>query len=667
MEDPAKPKQSPSLEMVLSQQANDAIQAGADPHAATEMLGTMVRHLRSSPTLSKQGADAIAQGADPHAVARTVWELAQSTSKPPEKPGVLSRAGKIIGDFASHAVEHPIDTAEEMVTGPLKAAYTAVVAPSVGEARPDVRLSKGGNASGAPIDRSTYDAQHGAVTPAERTAAGTTALAAAAFPAVASTVSRPLAAIGAPRLLANTLGLGAGGAAAGAITNPNDPAAGAVAGGTTAAVLGATVPPVLKLASRGASSATTALALRPSGLTAEEMAADAAARSAPVGPQASATPTAQAINNPATATGGPQLGPTFGQKVRAATGAVVEKAGVESAKTRALREVARRFELDNVTEPDALAYAGRAGNKPVAVLDLGGGNVGGLARTAKDVPSLARRQIPEFLHARSAGSFGNEGAHVAARHGSDVEQRIGLAPENYYKSLDDDDRRAEGEVASRLRSRSATSRSTTRKSSHCSTFPSFASRTRRCARAERIRPNGEKIPALSATIAVLAADSPSATQNPQTLGTLDKMRQYVGDVARGSSRVARSIATRHARCWNDSMRRRSEWTNSTPSMQTARRNYGGRAKAMDAYEAGNRRVPEARPARDPTRSRRRLPESQADLYRRGGYDALRTERLNKMDDGANLAANGSRKIPTSGTGLRRSRNRRTTRSRFAAT
>src|SRR5690348_9339042 len=67
---------------------------------------------------------------------------------PAPKPGVLSRAGNMILNVAAH----PIDAAESAIVAPLKSAFTAVVAPGVGEARPDARLSKGGNSSGRPID-----------------------------------------------------------------------------------------------------------------------------------------------------------------------------------------------------------------------------------------------------------------------------------------------------------------------------------------------------------------------------------------------------------------------------------------------------------------------------------------------------------------------------------
>lgn len=639
-QDPAKPKQAPSLEMVLSQQANEAIQAGADPHAATEMLGTMVKHLRSSPTLSKQGADALAQGADPHAVARTVWELASSTSRPasPEKPGVLRRAATMVGDFASHAAEHPLDTAGEMITSPIKAFLRTFNTPVVGEEVSSARYNRG-KAGALPGslqigDRITRENTPGAITPEEHRAAGAQTVAAAAFPGIASGVGGRFASLGANRLLSSTLGLTAGGATAGALSNLDDPLAGAAAGGATAAVLGATVPPVLNLAKRGVSSATTALALRPSGLTAQEMAADVAAARAPAGPQASATPVQSTIQHATPSSGGGQLGPTFGQRARAATGRVVEKAGVESSKTRALREVARRFELDNVTEPDALAYADRAGNKPVAVLDLGAGNVGGLARTAKDVPSLARRQIPEFLHNRSGGDDGATLGRIT----DDFEKRIGLAPENYYATIED--------MTQQMKSRASSDYGKIRNTvvddgQVLGLFdePEFVQVHDAIRRNARLR-NGEKIPPLrDQSDAVQAADRAGVPDalNPQTLGTLDKMKRHLDQIIGGKIEggpIQRDAAYAMRERLNAALDALDEIH---PEYKSARANYRGSAEAIEAYETGKAEFLKLDP-RAISAKLEKMPERLRDLYRRGGYDALRTERLTKLDDGANIGA-----------------------------
>lgn len=150
-------------------------------------------------------------------------------AKTPEKPGVLSRAMDSIGGAVSHAIEHPIDTIESAVVAPIKSAFTAAVAPGVGEARPDARLSKGGNSSGRPIDTSAYDAEHGGVTNKERTAAGIQTAANIATPAAFGPLAGKIGKTGA---------LAATGAVEGAAYNPDDPGAGAIAGGFLAPVVG---------------------------------------------------------------------------------------------------------------------------------------------------------------------------------------------------------------------------------------------------------------------------------------------------------------------------------------------------------------------------------------------------------------------------------------------
>lgn len=149
----------------------------------------------------------------------------------------LSRGLSMIGDAASQAFHHPLDAAASLVEAPVRS-FVTMMSPGVGETRHDPRLSKGGNPSAAPIG-GTYDAAHGGVTPQERTAAGLQTVANVAFPGVVKGVS----AVASP-VVGNTLervaGLATAGGAAGAAYNPQDPAAGAIAGALTAPILDAT-------------------------------------------------------------------------------------------------------------------------------------------------------------------------------------------------------------------------------------------------------------------------------------------------------------------------------------------------------------------------------------------------------------------------------------------
>lgn len=139
------PTQPPNLEFILAQQANDAMSKGADPHATTERLGQMIRHIRANPDIAKSGSDALAKGADPGAVTGRVWKLVQgvvSSSAPvaaPQAPrdgaeeGVLDRflnmatvglhpkilgVGNAIEDILTHGTgSHPIQSYEQGVEG----------------------------------------------------------------------------------------------------------------------------------------------------------------------------------------------------------------------------------------------------------------------------------------------------------------------------------------------------------------------------------------------------------------------------------------------------------------------------------------------------------------------------------------------------------------------
>jgi hypothetical protein len=650
---PIKPER-PSLELTLAQQANDAMAAGVDPRAATEMLGKMLAHLKQNPALADHGAEALANGIDPHAISAKLWEMTNATpAAPGEQAPLLVRSGRMLRDAAREIVEHP----SSLITTPIRAAMTTF-SPGVGEARPDPRLSKGGNPTvpiggrfafgnqpvgyrTAPIARVAYDAEHGGVTDAQRRAAGLATLGNVALPAIATGISRPLAQSGVNRLLANSLGGTTGAAVLGAASNPDDPFAGAVAGGATGALLTGVAPGTFALTRRLGSGAVDMFGVRPSGLTAQEMAADAAAMRAPVGPQAEAsnTPTMRAMAENTPAAGGrgsvlsPRMpnAPTPLQRLRSTTGrAVLGGTPIESAKTVALRELARRFGDDAVTRADALAYAERAGTKPVAVLDLGGGNVAGLARTAKETPGLARRQIPEFLQQRSAGTPGAEGATLE-RITRDVENRLGLPPENYFQTAD---QMAQQQKALSKPAYDAVRHEIVDDPEVLSLFdiPEFRFAHKAVAQAERIRPNGAKIPPLSGTAEV--GGETIRAQNAQSLGTLDKMRQYIGDVARGkleSKRIDRNTAGAMLERL-DAVTERLDAL--YPEYADARAGYSGRARMMDAHVAGK----EDFLSLDPRELRAKidaLPEGEADMYRRGAYDALRS-RLVKMKDGANI-------------------------------
>lgn len=396
-------------------------------------------------------------------------------------------------------------------------------------------------------------------------------------------------------------------------------AGGAAVGG----VVGAAAPEVVGLATKAGGRFLTAAGLRPTGRGAQEIAQDAATMRAPVGPQAGASPATEA------AAGAPPA-PTRGNRFRAAFGRGVEQTtGAESSKTLALREVGRRLELDNVTPADAVAYAVKNAKKPLAVMDLGGGNVAGLARTAKDVPGLGRRLIPDYLHGRSGGKDGATLQRVT----KDFEDRIGLAPEDYYASLDD--------MTGKMKAEAATNYGKVRNTVvDDPEVLSLFSEPEWKGVHERIRTNAriggkEKIPQLVSEEVI--DGSLSKVQNPQSLGTLDKMKRHLDKVIEGKIEggpLDKDMAFNMRGRLNTILDRMDELH---PDYKTARAAYRGSAEGIESYEAGKAEFLKLDP-RAINAKLSKMPERLRDLYRRGGYDALRTDKLGKMDDGANIGA-----------------------------
>lgn len=153
--------------------------------------------------------------------------IAEATRVGPEQssahyePGALERILTFPLSMAFGAAQHPVDFA----AAPLKALYTAALAPSIGENRPDPRLSKGGNSSGRAIDTTPYDAEHGGVTQKERAIGAAQVAAAALAPTIAGATTRAVAPVigeAAGHLAGHALASGTAGAA----FMPDDPVVG---------------------------------------------------------------------------------------------------------------------------------------------------------------------------------------------------------------------------------------------------------------------------------------------------------------------------------------------------------------------------------------------------------------------------------------------------------
>jgi hypothetical protein len=144
---------------------------------------------------------------------------------PAEKPGLLDRVIGGVGNAIGQAVSHPIDTAESLIVAPVKSAIDAVLTPEVGESRPNAALSKGGNSSGRPIERGTYDAEHGAQPQGARKIAALQTVVNVGLPGVAGVVGKRLGSTAAAATV---------GAMGGAAYSPDDPVAGALTGALVA-------------------------------------------------------------------------------------------------------------------------------------------------------------------------------------------------------------------------------------------------------------------------------------------------------------------------------------------------------------------------------------------------------------------------------------------------
>lgn len=620
-QDPVKPK---PIEMVLMEQANDAVKQGADPHAATEMLGTMIKHLRANPDVAAHANDAIAQGADPAAVSARIHQLTQSNAAPMPHATPGQQFGSLVASGATLSfapkILGAIDAAGKILPKALggESAPLSSFGPNYTATRDRIRAAADEGIQNHPVAGRVAELAGGALTALPLAAERATATGAQMLEQGLTRAFAKNAATGA--------GIGAVAAAGNATGGVKDYVKSMAIGAGTGAIVGAAAPPLLQAAGSATSKLVTALGLRPTGRTAEEMAADAATMQAPVGAQAnSATPVTAASAGNTT-----QLGPTFGQRAGASVGSGLENLGVESSKTRALREIARRFEFDNVTRPDATAFIGQNAGKPVAPLDLGGGNVAGLVRTAKDVPGLGRKLIPDFLHGRSTGEDGATLGRVT----QDFEHRIGLAPEDYYASVDD--------MTAKMKAAAKTNYDKIRgqvidDGDALALFdePEFQPIHERIRANARLAGSGETIPPLSTTTEI--GGEKVRSLNPQTLGTLDKVKRQLDKIIQGKSDavgpVDRDMAYSLRTRVNNILGRMDELH---PDYGAARSQYRGSAEAIDAYQAGKDEFMQLDP-RAINQKLAAMPDRLQDLYRRGSYDALRT-RLSKMEDGANIGA-----------------------------
>jgi hypothetical protein len=129
-DDPTIPPKPRNIEAVLAEQANQAMAAGADPHQATEMLGQMIKHLRSHADVAKQANDALTQGADEGKVAHMVWQVAQGPRLVAPKPAPVD--DETAADRATGLIESGLKGATFGASNKLIAGAKAILPEAVG-------------------------------------------------------------------------------------------------------------------------------------------------------------------------------------------------------------------------------------------------------------------------------------------------------------------------------------------------------------------------------------------------------------------------------------------------------------------------------------------------------------------------------------------------------
>lgn len=380
------PKKAPSLELTLAQQANRAIEAGADPHDVTDRLGTMLRHLKANPEHAAAGAAALAGGADPAAVTSRVWSLTQPTSSsvPPIAAASTGAAPNQAGRRAAMAAEPPL-----LGTGALRALEQGATFGAGDELNAGVRalVTPETYASAVADERGknrAYAAAHPVANFGAELAggAGTLALGGPALRAAGAGVD---AVIGTGRLarLAKLLGSGAtvGGVAG----------AGSAEGGLSERASGA--------AKGAAAGAATAGTLSLAGKALSPLAAALLDRS---GLRAPATEVAPVLPAP--------------KKQANWLQQLVGRVGVGSVQDRADELVGRVATKGGRTIDDIRTAATAASpDKPVILADLAGEGAQQLAAGARGfTESAASSKVPAILRGRAEGSGARLSADMTA-------------------------------------------------------------------------------------------------------------------------------------------------------------------------------------------------------------------------------------------------------------
>lgn len=105
--------------------------------------------------------------------------------------------------------------------------------------------------------------------------------------------------------------------------------------------------------------------------------------------------------------------PALGYGISAGVDAARNLLSKTNADDQAKAFILKAMEADNISVDDAIARYQAAGGKPIALVDIGGENVKGLARGAAATPGPARQQVQDFVATRQAGQGGRIADDVA--------------------------------------------------------------------------------------------------------------------------------------------------------------------------------------------------------------------------------------------------------------
>lgn len=352
--------------MTLAEQANAAMQAGADPERTTERLKMMVQHIQSTPQLLIEAEDALNNGADAGALGERIYHL--SLSGKAQRDNATDKAALIDEQSgpqgAARAAFHgaTMHFGDE-ITGAARAAFDPG----------DFKTAYATEVEGARADLHNFRESHPKTAIAADLMGG---LAPAALPGV------------------RALGMVKGGAAFGAAQGAGDAddgnrlagaATGALAGGVTAGALKYGAAPVARMgfdfAKMGASKVAEDPTYRalsewfekhPPGLSAKQV--------------------------------GPMV-PGSNPPPNSARGWMQDRIAdiaPQSPEDRARSLVLEKLGADKAELPNLLTMA-HGSTKPNALGDLAGENTLGLQRAAKTVPGEGKTEIPRRLYERQAG------------------------------------------------------------------------------------------------------------------------------------------------------------------------------------------------------------------------------------------------------------------------